>query len=331
MVQKTHLEQFNGTKLPIVGYGMWQSDDPELLEKGLDKALEVGYRHFDTAFQYGNEDVFGKVLNKWFSTGKIKREELFIVTKLPVYGSNAERVEFFLKLSLQKLQLDYVDLYLIHQPACAQVDETKVAPLYDSEGRVVIDTSSTLEQLWTAMEAQVTAGRAKSIGLSNFSESQVERIVKSSKVKPANIQVELNLTYPKKSLRALCKKLGLTVVAFAPLGSPGRRDTYLDEKSRLHVQIPELLTSPVVLEIAKKYNKTPAQVLLKALIQQDVAVIPKSVTPSRIVENFNVFDFELDADSLAKLDKLDSGKAGSWGFDWLNYLPGLDTHPEFQL
>jgi len=329
---KTYVEFFNGKKMPIVGFGMWQADKPEVLEAALDKALEVGYRHFDTAFGYGNEDVFGRVLNRWFSTGKVKREDLFIVTKLPIQGSHADRCEFFLKLSLKKLQLDYVDLYLVHIPACNKVAENGIDAATDDKGNGVPDLTSNLEKLWTAMEAQVTAGRAKSIGLSNFSLPQIDRIMKVATTQPANIQVELNAYYPKKQLRELCAKYGITVCAFAPLGSPGRLESYVNDKgSHLKVKVPVLLTNPTVVEVAKKHNKSPAQVLLRFIIQQGIVVIPKSVTPARIVENFNVLDFELDAESMKKLDTIDSGSPGSWGFDWCNYLPTIETHPEFQL
>jgi aldehyde reductase len=327
---KTHVEFNDGNKMPIVGYGMWQADDPKQLETALDKALDVGYRHFDTAFTYYNEEVFGKVLNRWFSTGKVKREDLFIVTKLPVFGSHADRVEPYLKMSLERLQLDYVDLYLIHNPACLKPTADMKGLLLEN-GSAVIDTSSTLEELWKAMEAQVKAGRTKSIGLSNFSAAQIERIVKVATIKPANIQVELNVYYQKKPLRDVCAKHGITVCAFAPLGSPGRAESYKSSGAHTKVQIPPLLNDPVILEIAKKHNKTPAQVLLRALTQQGIVVIPKSVTPARIAENFNVFDFELDADSMAAIVKLDTGKNGTWAFDWINGQPGIEKHPEFQL
>jgi len=320
----------NGLEMPIIGYGMWQSLNPEELENGLDAALEAGYRHFDTAFTYDNEVVFGKTLKKWFDTGKVKREELFIVTKLPVFGSHHERVEKYLKLSLERLQLDYVDLFLIHQPAGIKVDDTGLAPL-KVDGKVVPDLTTTVEDLWKAMEAQVPTGRTKSVGLSNFSAKQVERVAKIATIMPANHQVELNAYYPKKNLREIGAKYGITTCAFAPLGSPGRKDTYTDNDAYLRVQIPPLLEDATVNEIAKKHNKLASQVLLRFLAQQDIVVIPKSVTPARIKSNFQIFDFELDAEDLAKLDALDTGKEGTWAFDWENGCAGITAHPEFEL
>jgi len=252
----------NGLEMPIIGYGMWQSLIPEELEKALDVALDAGYRHFDTAYTYDNEVVFGNVLKRWFDTGKVKREELFIVTKLPVFGSHHERVETFLKISLERLQLDYVDLYLIHQPAGIKVDETGLKPLKE-DGKVVPDLTTTVEDVWKAMEAQVPTGRAKSIGLSNFSVSQVERIAKMATIMPANHQVELNAYYPKKQLREIGAKHGITTCAFAPLGSPGRKESYKNANdAHLKVQIPPLLEDPTVNEIAKKHNRPASQVLL---------------------------------------------------------------------
>lgn len=325
-----HVVLNNGAKMPIIGYGMWQSDNHEELETALDNALEAGYRHFDTAYGYQNEDVLGRAIKKWITNGKVKREELFIVTKLPVFGGHPDRVENLTKISLQNLQLDYVDLYLIHNPAVIKANEEGTNVLF-VDGKVIPDTTSTLEEAWKAMEAQVDAGRAKAIGLSNFSVSQVERIEKIARIKPANHQVELNATYPKKALRDLAKKFGSTICAFAPLGSPGRKEYYASTGSNLKVAIPTLLENPIVVEIAERLNVTPAQVLLRFLAQQGVVVIPKSVTPSRIVSNFQIFNFNLTQDDMNQLDTLDSGKEGSWGFDWRNGFPGIENHPEFQL
>jgi aldehyde reductase len=327
---KDYIEFNDGNKMPIVGYGMWQANVPEHLEQALDKALEVGYRHYDTAFAYQNEDVFGRVLSRWFST-KVKREDLFIVTKLPVFGTHPDRVEHFLKLSLKRLQLEYVDLYLIHNPACLKANAEGTGSLRDSNGDVVIDTTSTIEETWKAMEAQVKAGRTKSIGLSNFSSSQIERIVKVAAIKPANLQIEMNVYYRRKPLVETCKKHGITLCAYAPIGSPGRAESYKGTAAHTKIKIPQLLSDPVILEVAQKFNKTPAQVLLRFLAQQGIAVIPKSVTPARIAENFNIYDFELDAESLAKIDALDTGKDGTWGTDWQNGQEAIKNHPEFLL
>jgi len=331
---KTHVEFKNGQKMPIIGYGLWQCENPQELESAINVALEAGYRHFDTAFGYGNESVVGKVLKNWIDSGKGKREELFITTKLPIHGVHHEKVEKYITHELQDLHMDYVDLYLIHNPASIKASETNMKePAYEN-GEVVIDTTTTLEQVWKAMEEQVKAGRAKAIGLSNCSVKQVERIVKCANIPPANLQVELNANYPRKAIRDVCAKHGITVCAFAPLGSPGRKEYY--EKTRsdnahLKAMIPNLIQDPTVTAIAKKHSKTPAQVLLRFLAQQDIVAIPKSVTPSRIKANIDIFNFELDSDDMSKLDGLKIDDEGTFGFDWACGLPGLEKHPEFQL
>jgi len=329
---KDHVEFNNGQKMPIVGYGMWQSENPKELENGLDVALEAGYRHFDTAFSYGNEEVFGHVLKRWFETGKVKREDLFIVTKLPIQGTHPDRVEKFMKLSLERLQLDYVDLYLVHNPAGLKVDESGLEILFE-DGKVKPDIAP-IEDVWRAMEKQVADGRAKSIGLSNYSIAQIERIVKSAKIVPANLQVEMNVHYQKTPLIEACAKHGITICAFAPLGSPGRKTYYEATRpndAHLKVLVPALLEEQVVVEIAKKHNVTPAQILLRFLAEKGIAVIPKSVTPARIKANIDIFSFSLDSDDTTKLQSLDTKTEGTWGFDWTCALVGLEDHPEFQL
>jgi len=320
--------------MPIIGYGLWQSENPQELESAINVALEAGYRHFDTAFGYGNESVVGKVLKNWVDSGKGKREDLFITTKLPIHGVHHEKVEKFITHELQDLLTDYVDLYLIHNPASIKSSETNWKEPAIENGEIVIDTTTTLEQVWKAMEEQVNAGRAKAIGISNFSVAQVERIVKCATIPPANHQIELNANYPRKAIRDVCFKHGITVCAFAPLGSPGRKEYY--EKTRpdnahLKAVIPNLIQDPTVVEIAKKHSKTPAQVLLRFLAQQDIVVIPKSVTPHRIKENIDIFDFELEPEDMGKLDGLKINDEGTWGFDWVCGSKGLEKHPEFQL
>lgn len=155
----------------------------------MEHALEAGYRHFDTAYGYQNEDVFGRVLKRWFDGGKVKREELFITTKVPPQGNHHDRIADFLQQSLDKLQLSYVDLFLVHNPASLQVDADGKGAKKDDNGQCIPDVTTSLEQVWKAMEAQVDAGKAKAIGLSNYSVGQVERIVKAARILPANIQV----------------------------------------------------------------------------------------------------------------------------------------------
>jgi len=320
---KTHVDFFNGQQMPIIGLGTWQASDSKEIESAVDEALKAGYRHIDTAFNYVNEEFIGKVLTEWINSGKVKREELFIVTKLPLIAMQADRVEEFLKKSLSKLNLDYVDLYLIHSPiGFLYFSDTELHPMRD--GKIALDMTTDLEAIWKAMEAQVDAGRAKSIGLSNFNHKQVERIVKASRIHPANLQVEMNAYYQQKPLREFCAKHNVTLCAYAPFGSPGRKALY--EKMGRKFECVGLLEDPVITHIAKTHGKTSAQVLLRFLAQQGVVVIPKSTNAERLKKNLEIFDFELTADEMKSIEDLDKGAAGRT-FS-MGSFPGLDQHPE---
>nr|CAD7203952.1 unnamed protein product [Timema douglasi] len=299
----------NGYKMPLVGLGMFQRSDTTSIESTIDAALKVGYRHFDTAYFYRNEAEMGKAFKKWLDSGKIKREELFVVTKLPSTGNRASSVEKYIKLSLEALQLDYVDLYLIHSPVGHK--EKEASPGNQSNWEIDMDTD--LISLWKAMELQVDAGRARSIGVSNFNANQVKRIVQAARIIPSNNQVELHLYYQQKELAAFCKALDVTICAYAPLGSPAFPDFYVNVYKGDPKKLPYInpLQDPVVLKIAKNHNKTPAQILLRQIVQRGIVVIPKSSNPGRIRENFQVFDFKLTEDEMYELSLLDRGKKGS--------------------
>ncbi|XP_066909570.1 1,5-anhydro-D-fructose reductase [Halyomorpha halys] len=206
-------------KMPLIGLGTWQSSLEEI-DAALNAAIEAGYRHFDTAYSYQNETAIGISLEKMFNSEKIKREDLFIVTKLPMIGNRAEDVEAFLKKSLENLKLDYVDLYLIHIPV-GMVNKGfyEIFPK-DEQGRILIDYSTNIIEVWKAMEAQVDAGRSKSIGLSNFNQSQIKRILRNCRIPPANLQVEMHIYLQQKELVSFCKENNVTVCAYAPMGSP---------------------------------------------------------------------------------------------------------------
>jgi diketogulonate reductase-like aldo/keto reductase len=298
---------FNGYSMPLVGLGTWQASNPDELEKALDAALEAGYRHIDTAYMYQNEQVIGNVLKRWLDSGKIKREELFVTTKLPPIGMRPQHVPHFLQKSLEALQLDYLDLYLIHLPIGLQyLDDEQIWPKKD--GELLIDFETDLEAIWKAMETQVENGLARSIGVSNFSISQIERIVNISKIQPANVQVELQVYFQQKALVEACRRHNITVVAYAPIGSPGRKQLFA-QRGEEFTPI-SLLEDPVVVEIAQNHSKTPAQIVMKFLVQQNIAVIPKSTNIVRLRQNIDLFDFELTAEEVKRLTALDQGKEG---------------------
>jgi len=259
-------------------------------------------------------------------SGKVARDELFITTKLPAFAINTKRVETFLERSLKNLRLNYVDLYLIHTPFGLEFGEDK-NPLVFKDGLIAFDTSpeSKLEDVWKVMEKQVDLGKVRSIGISNFDESQVERIVKVARIPPANLQVELHAYLQQKSLRSTCEKYGIKITAYSSLGSLGRKNWY--ESIGINFKPLTILEDPVVAKIAGRNGKSSAQILLRFLVQQGIAVIPKSSSASRLQENFKILDFELSRGDMALLEGLDKGDAGrTLKFE---FLPGIINHPEF--
>lgn len=320
MAPNIFLDLPNGMKIPALGLGTFTEKEPGELETALKAALDLGYRHIDTAALYHNEHVIGKVLKEAISSGKVKRDELFITTKLPPTGNQPDLVEGFLNESLKKLQLDYVDLYLIHFP-------TGMKPKTDP-------TSTDFELLpktdhvgiWKSMEKQVKAGRAKSIGLSNFNISQMQNVLKNAEIKPANLQVEVQLYMQQEELLELCKKNGISVVAYGPLGNPAYKKALSDQGVGT-VDLPNVREHPLVKEIGQKHSKTPAQVLLRFLLQLGVAPIPRSVNPKRLKENFDVFDYQLDADDMKKLKSVNVGEKAR--LYTMETIKGIKDHPDY--
>ncbi|XP_055590027.1 1,5-anhydro-D-fructose reductase [Uranotaenia lowii] len=305
----------NGTKMPALGFGTWRASDEEV-EKALNEALEAGYRHIDTAPVYLNEKTIGRVLRQWLDAGKLTRDELFIVTKLPPPATRASSVEKFITRSLADLQLDYVDLYHVHVPFT--VPEVDGPFLTDDDGQLVLDTTTDHVALWQAMEKIVEAGLARNIGLSNFNQRQIQRILDNCQIKPANLQIENHIYLQQPELVKFCKTNGITVTAYSPLGSKGIEHI-------LGRDVPNLLDNPVVRELAGKHDKSVAQILLRHLLQREISTIPKSTNPARLRENIALFDFELDEAEMAKLAALDQNiRICDFGF-----FPGITKHPEF--
>ncbi|CEF69673.1 Alcohol dehydrogenase [NADP(+)] [Strongyloides ratti] len=277
----------NGNKMPVFGLGTWQSADGEA-EAAVRCALDNGYRLIDTAKCYENESEIGNVLQEYFKSGKLKREEVFITTKLWCTHNRKEEVESELRDSLKRLQIDYVDLYLIHSPTC-----------FDHEMKEH-DVSVKVEDIWKGMEDVYEKGLTKAIGVSNFSNEQIERIMKNAKIPIHNSQVEAYLYWPQFEHQKVCNKYNITVTAYAPIGSPGRFNFKLCQFE----EGKEALSDEVALKLAKKYNKTTAQILLRHLIQRNFSVIPKSSNPQRIIENSKIFDFNLTNEEVEELNNV---------------------------
>ncbi|MFF8411320.1 aldo/keto reductase [Streptomyces omiyaensis] len=251
--------------MPQLGFGVWQVPDDEAV-KAVATALEAGYRSIDTAAVYANERGTGQAL----AASGIPREELFVTTKLWNSDQGHDAALHAFDTSLDRLGLDYVDLYLIHWPL----------PAKDT----YVDTYRALEKI-------LSEGRAKAIGVSNFLPEHLERLVAETSVVPAVNQIELHPQLAQAEARALHARLGVATEAWSPLGQ-GRG----------------LLDVPALVAVARKHDRTPAQVVLRWHLQLGNVVIPKSVTPSRIRENIEVFDFELDAEDVAALAALDEGR-----------------------
>lgn len=309
-----------GQEMPILGFGTWHASGEEL-EIALDAALEAGYRHIDTATVYENECAIGNVLKKWLDSGKIERSDLFIVTKVPPSGNRAKDVERWLKQSLENLKINYVDLYLVHLPFGFEDAGYDFHPV-NEKGEFRIDVNTDHLEIWSAMEKQVLEERTKAIGLSNFNIRQIEKILENATLPVSNLQIELHLYFQQKELVNFCQQHNIVVTAYAPLGTRG----FLNMIGKADA-VPNPLENSVVLEIAEKYKKTPAQIALKHIIQKNIVAIPKSSTPSRIQENIELFDWELTTEDVNKLDDLDLGESAR--ICNFKFFTGADRHPEF--
>ncbi|MFM9413543.1 aldo/keto reductase [Peptococcus simiae] len=261
----------NSLEMPQLGYGVYQIDDLALCEASTLHALNSGYRMIDTAAAYFNEAAVGRAIKK----SGLAREDLFLVSKVWIQDYGYEKTKEAFDKSLEKLQTDYLDLYLIHQA------------YNDYYGA------------WRAMEDLYEEGRIKAIGVCNFSPRQVVDLIAYNKIKPQVVQVEYNPIFQQKALKDLLAKYDIQLMAWGPFAE-GQDDIF---------------NQPVLKEIGAKYGKTPAQVMLRWNLDTGSVTIPKSVHKDRIEENYAIWDFKLDAEDLEKIRALDKGKSSIIDFD----------------
>ncbi|GFP77212.1 aldo/keto reductase [Clostridium fungisolvens] len=276
------VELNNGVKMPILGYGVFQIADQEECERCVLDAIEVGYRLIDTAQAYGNEEAVGRAIKKC----GIPREELFITTKVWISNAGYEKAKQSIEESLERLQLDYLDLLLIHQP------------FGDYYGT------------YRAMEELYKEGKLKAIGVSNFYPDRLIDLIKFNEVVPAVNQVETHVFNQQANANEIMKKYGVQIESWGPFAE-GKNNLFTDETLKA---------------VGDKYNKSNAQVALRYLIQSGVVVIPKSVHKERMIQNIDVFDFELakeDMDLIADLDKGESLFFSHYNPQTVEYLTSL--------
>src|SRR5271154_5762079 len=267
----TRIALKNGSgAIPALGFGTL-IPDPVATRNATKAALEAGFRLLDTAERYRTEKEVGEAMQEVFKAGKIKREDVFVITKLWNTHHRPDRVKPAFEASLKRLQLDFVDLYLIHTPFAFKPGDEQDPR--DANGNVIYDKGVTLLDTWRALERLMDEGRCKAIGLSDVSLGQTQEIFEAARIKPAVVHVESHPYLPQWELLDYCRKNGIVLQAFAALG---------------HGSEPKLTEDPIVTAIAKRVNKTPAQVLLAWAIQRGTALLTTATKDSWIKENFEV-------------------------------------------
>ena len=263
--------------IPAVGFGTL-IPDPVATKQATQTALEVGFRHFDCAERYRNEEAVGDAMQAAFRAGTIRREDVFVTTKLWNSNHRPERVKPAFHASRRRLQIDTVDCYLIHTPFAFQPGDEQDPR--DERGQVIYNSGVTLVETWGALERLVEDGQCKSIGLSDINLEKLREVVAAARIKPAVVQVESHPYLPEWDLLDFCREHGIVLLAFAALG---------------HGLDPKVLDDPVINAIAERVHKTPAQVALAWAVQRGTAFLTTSTTPHRIQENFEISALPDDA------------------------------------
>lgn len=302
----------NGDTLDILGLGTWKSRPVELYQ-AIRTAIEIGYRHFDCAFIYMNEETIGKALKDAMADGDVTREELWITSKLWNNSHQKDEVEPALKHTLEQLQLDYLDLYLLHWPHVF-----KKAFLNASSAEEMLSTADVPHiETWTELERMVETGLARHIGVCNFNKHKLKALMDLATIKPEMNQVELHPLLHQNDLLEFCRENHVHVTAYSPLGSPDRSDGMKASNE------PNLFQNEVICSLAEKHNCSPAQVMIAWATERGTAVIPKSVNAGRMKQNFESTEVKLSSDDMLAMAKEDTDyrfvKGQFWAHEGTEY------------
>eukprot|EP01102_Stenamoeba_stenopodia_P017969 TRINITY_DN6523_c0_g1_i1.p1 TRINITY_DN6523_c0_g1~~TRINITY_DN6523_c0_g1_i1.p1 ORF type:complete len:314 (+),score=77.65 TRINITY_DN6523_c0_g1_i1:93-1034(+) len=303
----------NGKKMPLVGLGTW-SAPKGVVGEAIKKAVDLGYRSFDFSPAYQNEKEIGDALHEIISSGKVKREELFLTSKLWCTHHEAQHVRGGLQQTLKDLRVDYLDLYLIHWPVAYEFtgyDLTATTEVFpkDAQGRPRFAKAPT-HLTWQEMEKLVDDGLVKSIGISNFTIRETLDLLSYARIRPAVNQFEVSPFHTRPHLIEFHQQEGIHVTSFSTLGSSTTQAG--------------VLQLPVLQELAKKYNRSPAQVVLRWCTQREISVIPKSTNPDRLKENLHVFDFTLEEEDIKRISAENKGQS-AFTLDFM--IPAFGFNP----